>query len=104
MRQWIVTVTQIAYDDLVEAATYMSSKLGSPKAAQDFISAFEKEAKNLETLPEARPLVRDLELAKAGYRWAPLGNFMLFYTVDAAGGVVTIERVLYGRRDWQAIL
>ena len=75
-----------------------------PTAAADFIDAFEAQLEALEAFPEGRALVADYELARKGYRWCPVGNFMLFYTVDADTGMVYVERLLYGARDWKSLL
>lgn len=104
MTQWAVDVTDTAYDDLREAAAYMRDVLGSSGAAADFVAEFESRVESLETFPEGRPLVRDYELARRGYRWCPVGNFMMFYTVDREGLRVVVERVLYGARDWKSLL
>lgn len=101
---WAVEVTDAAYSDLWEAASYMRDVLRSPKAAKDFVLSFEARVDDLRTFPEGRPLVRDYELAQKGYRWSPIGSFMLFYTVDRDGRKVVVERVLYGARDWKSLL
>lgn len=48
--------------------------------------------------------MRDYELARKGYRWCPVGNFMVFYTTDRERLRVVIERVLYGARDWKSLV
>lgn len=103
-RRYEVRVTESAFEDLREAAIYVRATLGAPRAAHDLIEKFEAQVLSLETFPEGRPLVGDYELARQGYRWCPVGNFMLFYTVDGDTNVVTVERLLYGRRDWQSLL
>ena len=75
-----------------------------PKAAKTFINAFEEAVGDLSTFPEGRPLVSDFDLAKRGYRWIPVGKFMLFYTTDRDAHTVVVERLLYGPRDWAAML
>lgn len=104
MTRWSVEVTETAYEDLREAAAYMRDALGSPKAATDFVAAFEAQVEALETFLEGRALVRDYELARKGYRWCPVGNFMVFYTTDRERLRVVIERVLYGARDWKSLV
>ncbi len=101
---WEVRVTDAAYQDLREAAAYMRDALGSPKAARDFVGEFESRVSLLETFPEGRPLVADFDLARKGYRWCPVGNFMLFYTADRESLTVMVERLLYGARDWKSIV
>ena len=104
MSGWTVSVTDSAYEDLREAALYMRDALKSPKAAVSFVKAFENQVEALETFPEGRPLVQDYELAKRGYRWCPVGNFMLFYTVNQEKLEVMVERVLYGAQDWKSLV
>ena len=65
---------------------------------------FETQLEASETFPEGRALVADYELARKGYRWCPVGNFMLLYTADADTGTVYVERLLYGVRDWKSLL
>lgn len=101
---WAVEVTDAAYGDLWEAASYTRDVLRSSKAAKDFVLSFEARVDDLRTFPEGRPLVRDYELAQKGYRWSPVGSFMLFYAVDRDGRKVVVERVLYGARDWKSLL
>lgn len=101
---WEVRVTQTAYEDLREAATYMRDRLCTPKSTSMFIDAFESTVANLSTFPEGRPPVSDYALAKQGYRWAPVGDFMLFYTVQRDTRTVMVERLLYGSRDWKSLL
>ena len=101
---WEVQVTQTALQDLREAARYMRDALGSPAAAREFVDAFSEQVALLEVFPAGRPLVRDYELAQAGYRWCSVGSFMLFYTLDEGRRQVFVERLLYGARDWKSLL
>ncbi len=102
--EWNVLVTETAYQDLREAAAYMRDTLLSTKAAKTFIDVFEEAVGDLSTFPEGRPLVSDFDLAKRGYRWIPVGKFMLFYTTDRDAHTVVVERLLYGPRDWAKML
>lgn len=101
---WSVEVTETALDDVREAARYVRDQLGSPQAAARPIDQFEGQVSSLSVMPEGRPLVADYELARLGYRWCPVGKFMLFYRVDVVAHVVTAERLLYGARDWKTLL
>lgn len=104
MGSFEVVVTESAFSDLREALTYMRTVLGSPKAARDFLDSFEAQVVALETFPEGRPLVHDYELSRMGYRWCPIGNFMLFFRVSKEARRVTVDRLLYGARDWRSLL
>lgn len=104
MATWHVIFTETAVEDIREAARYMREQLGAPHAALAFLDTVEDKVALLETQPEAYTLVRDFELAKAGYRWCAVGSFLMFFTLDAAARTVNVERVLYGSRDWKALL
>ncbi len=82
----------------------MRDALLPPSAAKTFIDAFEEAVGDLSTFPEGRPLVSDFDLARRGYRWIPVGKFMLFYTTDRGAHTVVVERLLYGPRDWAKML
>ena len=53
-------------------------------------------------MPERCPRPRDLALAAKGYRYLIVENYLIFYVVS--GGTVQIRRILYGRRDYRALL
>ena len=101
---WNVEVTETAYADALEAARYMRDQLGSKQAAERFIDSFEAQVEALATMPEGRPPVADYDLAKLGYRWCSVGKFMMFYRVNRDEHRVTVDRVLYGARDWASLL
>lgn len=102
--EWNVLVTETAYQDLREAAAYMRDTLLPSSAAKTLIDAFEEAVGDLSTLLEGRPLVSDFDLAKRGYRWIPVGKFMLFYTTERDAHTVVVEHLLYGPRDWAKML
>lgn len=104
MTGWSVVVAESAERDLIAAALYIKDRLGSPQAALHLIGEFEDCVAGLAHNPEARPLVRDARIARLGYRWAPVCNYMAFYLVDCSSRTVTVVRVLYGRSNWSAVI
>ena len=104
MRRYSVVVTETAERDLAGIVDYLSGKLTSPGAALSVLDEFDRLVDSLEELPAAHAAVRDELLALAGYRWAPLGSSMAFFTIDEASSTVTIERILYGSRNWREII
>ena len=104
MRRYSVVVTDAAERDLVGIVDYLSGKLASPAAALDVLDEFERLVGSLEELPHAHSTVRDEMLALAGYRWAPVGSYMAFFTVDEDAATVNVERVLHGTRNWREIV
>ena len=102
MSKWNVEVAESAEEDLSRSARYIKDELGSRAAALDLVDEFERVIDALGEMPQSYPLVRDERLALVGYRWAPVKQYMLFFTVDDKAETVYVERLLYGRSDWQA--
>ena len=74
----------------------------SPSAALRYYDKLTEEIASLSTMPERCPRPRDLALAAKGYRYLIVENYLIFYVVS--GGTVQIRRILYGRRDYRALL
>ena len=74
----------------------------SPSAALRYYDKLTQEIASLSTMPERCPRPRDLALAAKGYRYLIVENYLIFYVVS--GGTVQIRRILYGRRDYRALL
>jgi plasmid stabilization system protein ParE len=64
----------------------------------------EKAIYSLEEMPLRYPLVADEFLASQGFRFFPVHKYLVFYVVREETNIVVIERFLYGKRDWAAIL
>ena len=104
MSRWRVEVTAAAERDLTEAVLYIHDVLKNPQAALRLLDEFEGCVDGLSEQPALRPLVRDERLARRGYRWAPVGGYMVFYTLCEADHRVYVERILFVRSDWRAVL
>ena len=104
MTGWSVVVARTAERDLAEAVLYIKDRLGNQAAALRLLDEFESIVADIANNPEARPLVRNARIARLGYRWAPVGNYMAFYVADRTSKTVTVERLLYGRSNWSDAL
>ena len=102
--EYRVNITEPAETDLGEIAGYISEELNAPVAARNTVLAIRKTIRTLAFSPQGYPKVRDNRLAARGYRWVGIKNYMAFYTIDEQSKAVNVERILYGRRDWQRIL
>ena len=60
------------------------------------------EIASLAKMPERCPRPKDLALAAKGYRYLIVKNYLVFYVI--AGDTVQIRRILYARRNYQALL
>ena len=90
--------------DIREIVKYIAHGLGEPKTADKMGRRIYEEIFSLDTMPERYPLVRNRTLAREGYRMTSVGQYLIFYTVNAAAHAVHVRRVLYGRQDWLKLL
>jgi addiction module RelE/StbE family toxin len=94
-----VKYTKQAADDLSKIIIYISDELCNPQAAEKFYKAIKEKLVLLRDHPYMFPLYHDEKLSSEGFRAAIIGNFLLFYIVDDDKSVVSIARILYGKRD-----
>jgi addiction module RelE/StbE family toxin len=99
-----VSLTERAINDLTVIDDYISKELNAPLAAEKMMEAAEEALAKLSFSPQSYPKVRDDRLSAKGYRWLGIKHYLAFYTIDELGKTVYVERILYGRRDWQGIL
>ena len=74
----------------------------SPDAALRYYDLLTEEIASLSRMPKRCPRPKDLALAAKGYRYLIVKDYLVFYVVS--GQTVQIRRILYGRRDYQALL
>ncbi len=100
MERYKVKIYPSAQQDLRDIVDYLNTL--SPSAALRYYDKLTEEIASLSTMPERCPRPRDLALAAKGYRYLIVENYLIFYVVS--GGMVQIRRILYGRRDYRALL
>jgi len=95
-----VKLLGIAEDDLAEIITFI---------AEDDVAAAEKLADKMETRlarlsdhPALGRIPAEEELARLGYRYLVVDNYLVFYTVSAQA--VLIHRIIHGARDYLNLL
>ena len=96
-----VFFTPLARQDLTEAGDYIAHRRHNRPAARNLIRKIQAAVKTLEQFPHSgTPL--DAPDVQVLYRYLVCGNYMVFYHIS--GEAVWIDRILYGRRDYLAIL
>ena len=96
-----IVFTPMARQDLVETGDYIAHRLHNRTAARDLIRRIRDTVKPLEQFPcSGTPL--EVSGVHILYRYLICGNYMIFYHIS--GETVWIDRILYGRRDYLAIL
>lgn len=96
-----VILTAAARVDLKELQHYISAVLSNPSAAKQALKRITIQLRTLEQFPEAgTPIL--VTGSPVAYRYLVCGSYMAFYHVQKDAAVV--DRILYGRRDYLAIL
>ena len=99
-----VKYTEQASDDITDIIEYISYELYSPKAAEKFYKEVSDKIELLRDNPYLFPLYLDEKLSAEGYHFAVVGNYLIFYIIDNNNSVVTIVRIIYGRRNIPAVI
>ena len=99
-----IDITEPAENDIQDAVKYITEQLLNPSAAYKLIDDTEHAVNSLRNMPDRHALVRDDVLARLGFRFIPVNNYLVFYIIREEIKTVVIQRFLYGRRDWVNIL
>ncbi|MBQ3224999.1 MAG: type II toxin-antitoxin system RelE/ParE family toxin [Oscillospiraceae bacterium] len=94
----------IALNDMVEIVGYIGNTLKNPIAAGNLSSEFVNAAEILIEVPYSNPVYVPLRPLKHEYRKLLVKSYLMFYWVDEEKKVVTVSRVIYGKRDYGKIL
>ena len=94
---WQIEMSDAAQEDLRDIYAYIAYELKSPENARNVLRRILAQISTLNEMPERfRPYPRE-PLASRGVRVMDVDNFCVYYL--AKGGVVSIGRILYCRRD-----
>ena len=94
-------LTAEAKRDLYDIKSYVTNRLKNGNAALRIVGSITRELHGLEQYPLIGRLL-DSELNESGYRALVCGQYLAFYRFD--GKTVFVDRILYGRRDYMALL
>ena len=94
-----VQFTSTALKDLDGIYEYICFDLQSPINAQRQFDRIEKSIKSLDTMPFRYREYEKEPWKSKGLRMMPVDNYIIFYYADKTAGVVTISRIMYGRRN-----
>jgi len=102
MQNFNVIILKQAKQDLVDIVQYLNGF--SDNIGAKYYDLITEKILSLEIMPERHSLVRNERLRKLGFRWAYVKNYVIFFTVDTKKSEVMIKRVLYSRREYDALL
>ena len=99
---WAVEIADAAYEDMRNIFFYIANELQSPDDARNVIRRILAEIATLSQMPNRfRPYPRE-PLSSKGVRVMDVGNYCVYYI--ARDGVVSVGRVLYFRRNSDAVI
>ncbi len=101
---WHIRYTPLAYEDLDNIDTYVSTVLLSPQAALNLLDEIEEAINRLKEFPFTGSEVSDPYLASKGYRKLVVQNYLVFHLINQVQKRVIIMRVLYGAREYRSLL
>jgi toxin ParE1/3/4 len=89
-----------AENDLIEILDYVRRE--SPTRAFKLLGQFDRAVSRLGRFPLSGAISRDPLLKQKGYRILVIGNYLVFYRFE--GGLVSIYRVIHGKRRYEFLL
>ena len=104
MSTYSVHISELAEGDLKEIGSYIAKELLEPTIALKLVDKIGDAALSLEEMPQRNALVADERLSTSGIRKQLVDNYIIFYVICEEKKTVMVIRILYGRRDWLALL
>jgi toxin ParE1/3/4 len=99
-RRHSVRLLRLAEQDLTDIYEYIAAD--NPNAADRLLVRIAKELDTLSRRPLLGRIPRDPDIAKLGYRYLIIGNYLAFYRLEPS--LVLVYRILHGARDYSEIL
>jgi toxin ParE1/3/4 len=101
--KWEVELTKDALRDMKGIYDYISDNLHVPETATEQVARIKEATDSLDFMPFRHPLCEYEPFRSDETRVLPVDNFLVFYVPDKARNVVSVVRVIYGRRDIENI-
>ena len=94
--EYDVRLLRVAEDDLNEILSYVAAD--RPSAAETIGLKIEKQFTLLSKSPRLGRIPKEEELARLGYRYLVVDNYLIFYIVEE--DAIIVHRILHGARDY----
>ena len=95
-----VRLLGIAEDDLSESIAFIAAD--NIDAATAFLEKIETSLSRLGNHPLLGRIPKEDDLARMGYRYLVIENYLVFYTIG--DDTVLVHRIIHGARDYLALL
>ena len=99
-----LTFLPVARRDMTDIVRYISRELLNPTAAGALAAQMIEAAEGLCDFPYANTIHQTIKPLKHEYRKLVVKNYVMFYWVDERDKLITVTRVMYGRRDYAKLL
>lgn len=101
--KYSITETDETISDVINFAKHIKYHFGNPKAAEDFVNAYDSVSEKLSVFPHG---YRGIGLEYRGYeiRIKPFGTYNIFFAIDEENHEIVILRVLKDLQNWNRIL
>lgn len=105
MEIYQVIQTQIAENDIIEIARYITNELCDRDAADRLVDEFHAAMGSLREMPQRHEEIKDEDyIIPEGIRRFGVRKYDIYYSCDEAEKVVYVRRVLYSKREWQRLI
>jgi len=98
---WQIDVSDAAHEDLRDIYAYIAYELRAPENARNVLRRILAQIATLDEMPERFRSYPREPLSSQGVRVMDVGNFCVYYLPK--DGVVSVGRILYCRRNADAI-
>ncbi|MBR1439392.1 MAG: type II toxin-antitoxin system RelE/ParE family toxin [Synergistaceae bacterium] len=103
MADYKLIITVPALEDLNDIYKYISVRLNNPYSASKCSDKIFSSAKSLSLQPK-RYRIRKKNLKGQEIRYMPVENFIIIYCVNDSERTVNILRIMYGKRNLDAVI
>lgn len=102
MNQYNIRYSKEAKQDLIDIKKYIKYNLQEPNIANKLIAKIRKEIENLVNDVAIYNIIDDDFIKKLEIRKIIVDNYIVFYRIK--NKTIEIVRIMYGRRNWIALL
>ncbi len=101
MDKYKIQLSIKAKNDIKNIVKYIKNKLLEPSIAEKYAKLIQKELKSLEHFPQKFAIIDKELIGIDNVRKLIIKNYIAFYRINEKDEIVNIERVLYGRTNWE---
>lgn len=94
----------LASQDMVDIVRYVSQELRNPQAAERLATDLVDAGESISSFPYVNSAYIPIRPLKHEYRKLLVKSYIMFYWVDETEKLVTIARVVYGKRNFKQLL